>query len=54
MITDAQLRMLRRLDHQGAAKELAAVKAGMNPLRQNHQLVLVGVRGVSEPVDQSV
>jgi hypothetical protein len=31
MITDAQPRMLRRLDHQGAAKELAAAKAGMDP-----------------------
>ena len=31
MITDAQLRMLRRLDHHGAAKELAAVKSGMDP-----------------------
>ena len=30
MITDAQVRMLRRLDHHGAAKELAAVKAGMD------------------------
>ena len=31
MITHAQLRMLRRLDHHGAAKELAAVKSGMDP-----------------------
>jgi hypothetical protein len=31
MITDAQLRKLRCLDRQGAAKELAAVKAGMDP-----------------------
>jgi hypothetical protein len=31
MITDAQLRKLRCLDFQGAAKELAAVKAGMDP-----------------------
>ena len=31
MITDAQLRKLRRLDYQGAAKELAAAKAGMDP-----------------------
>ena len=31
MITDAQLWKLRRLDHQGAAKELAAAKAGMDP-----------------------
>ena len=31
MITDAQLRMLRRLDHHGTAKELAAVKSGMDP-----------------------
>ena len=31
MIADAQLRMLRRLDHHGAAKELAAVKSGMDP-----------------------
>ena len=31
MITNAQLRMLRRLDHHGAAKELAAVKSGMDP-----------------------
>ena len=30
MITDAQLRKLRRLDQQGTAKELAAVKAGMD------------------------
>ncbi len=30
MITDAQLRKLRCLDRQGAAKELAAVKAGMD------------------------
>lgn len=31
MITDSQLRKLRCLDRQGAAKELAAVKAGMDP-----------------------
>src|ERR1022692_4408691 len=31
MITDAQLRKLRRLDHHGATKELAAVKVGMDP-----------------------
>lgn len=31
MITDAQLRKLRCLDRQGAAKELAAVKSGMDP-----------------------
>src|SRR5450755_1139295 len=31
MITDAQLRKLRRLDHQGTSKELAAVKVGMDP-----------------------
>ena len=31
MITDAQLRKLRCLDQQGAAKELAAAKAGMDP-----------------------
>lgn len=31
MITDAQLRKLRRLDCRGAAKELVAVKAGMDP-----------------------
>jgi hypothetical protein len=31
MITDAQLRMLLRLDHQGATKELAAAKTGMDP-----------------------
>ena len=31
MITDAQLRKLRRLDRHGAAKELAAAKAGMDP-----------------------
>jgi len=31
MINDAQLRKLRRLDRHGAAKELAAVKAGMDP-----------------------
>ena len=31
MITDAQLRNLRRLDHHGAAKELAAAKTGMDP-----------------------
>jgi len=31
MITDAQLRMLRRLDQHGAGKELAAAKAGMDP-----------------------
>ena len=31
MITDAQLRKLRRLEQQGAAKELAAVKVGMDP-----------------------
>jgi hypothetical protein len=31
MITDAQLRKLRCLDRQGAAKELTAVKAGMDP-----------------------
>ena len=30
MITDAQLRKLRCLDRQGAAKELAAIKAGMD------------------------
>ncbi len=30
MITDAQLRMLRRLDQHGAGKELAAAKAGMD------------------------
>ena len=31
MITDAQLRKLRCLDRQGAAKEQAAVKSGMDP-----------------------
>ena len=31
MITDAQMHMLRRCDHQGAGKELAAAKAGMDP-----------------------
>jgi hypothetical protein len=31
MITDAHLRKLRRLDHHGATKELAAVKVGMDP-----------------------
>jgi hypothetical protein len=31
MITDAQLRKLRCLDHHGAAKGLAAIKAGMDP-----------------------
>ena len=31
MITDPQVRKLRRLDQQGTAKELAAAKAGMDP-----------------------
>ena len=31
MITDTQMHMLRRCDHQGAGKELAAAKAGMDP-----------------------
>ena len=40
MITDAQLRKLRCLDRQGAAKELAAAKAGMDPktARKYHRL----------------
>ena len=31
MINDPQVRKLRRLDQQGIAKELAALKAGMDP-----------------------
>ncbi len=31
MITDQQVRQLRRLEQQGAGKERAALKAGMDP-----------------------
>src|SRR5271154_1978581 len=31
MITDPQVRLLQRLQQQGTAKELAALKAGMDP-----------------------
>jgi hypothetical protein len=43
MITDQQVRMLRRLDHKGIPKELAAAKAGMDPksARKYRSLVLL-------------
>jgi hypothetical protein len=53
MITDPQVRKLRRLDRQGTAKELAAAKAGMDPKTARKYRLLGKLPSEVKPMDRN-